>query len=72
MIVGHSPAAKRNRFTTDWSHSSGAVVKEGRYVPPRARKTFTAEVLLTTDADWEALRTEVQAAAAARPERRNG
>ena len=69
MIVGHSPAAKRNRFTTDWSHSSGAVVKEGRYVPPRARKTFTAEVLLTTDADWEALRTEVQAAAAARPER---
>ena len=68
MIVGDSPAAKRAPLTTDWSHSCGTVVKEGRHVPPRARKTFTAELLIKTEADWEMLRTEVQSAAAARPD----
>ena len=68
MIVGNSSVAKRGAITTDWSHSCGAVVKEGRHVPPRVRKTFTAELLIKTDADWEILRTEVQSAAAARPE----
>ena len=68
MIVGDSHAAKRGPTTTDWSHSCNTVVKQGRHVPPRARKTFTAELLIKTEADWEMLRTEVQSAAAARPD----
>lgn len=58
-------AAKRPGIVTDWSHSVGVVDKEGRLVPPRARKTFNAEVLIraeTEEADWQRLRSEVRQA----------
>ena len=57
--------AKRPSIVTDWSHSVGLVDKEGKLVPPRARKTFNTELLIqpeTERADWQRLRTQVRQA----------
>ena len=66
---------KRPTVATDWSHCCGLVEKDGRLVPPRARKTFTADKLIddtsdrTEAADWERLREQVKQAARDHPSR---
>jgi len=66
---------KRPAVVTDWSHCCGLVEKDGRLVPPRARKTFTADKLIddtsdrTEAADWERLREQVKQAARDHPSR---
>lgn len=66
---------KRPAVVTDWSHCCGLVEKDGRLVPPRARKTFTADKLIddtsdrTEAADWERLREQVKQAAREHPNR---
>jgi hypothetical protein len=66
---------KRPAVVADWSHCCGLVEKDGRLVPPRARKTFTADKLIndtsdrTEAADWERLREQVKQAAREHPNR---
>ena len=43
--------AKRPSIVTDWSHSVGLVDKEGKLVPPRARKTFNTELLIQPETE---------------------
>ena len=62
MITTVSKPAKRPAIVTDWSHSCGAIVKDGKSVLPRARKVFQAEPLIRHQADWDTLREQVRQA----------